>query len=205
MALSSTNSQIRNLVLLIAFAVGSAFLLSMFLILSYGPSGKYLVKNALLEPNLVSTLSYNDTNFRTNSLTRYVYDGIEISYFDTDENQIKTLKIDPSQYKKIYDIIMNDVSLAEVNNDILDSFMVKEAFSALAIKVRTESHADWIDETKDFQSVNFSQNYYRIRLHEEKNPNIWVYFHHRNIHQILLDQIENIQNMTKDASNAKSN
>ena len=186
MASSSTNSQIRNLILLIAFAVGSAFLLSTFLIMSYGPTGKYVVKKTLLEPSLVPTLSYNDTNFRTNSLTRYISDGIAFTY------QEKTIKIDLETYKKIYAIIESDVSLSEVPNDVVNSFQDSETVSTLAIKVRTESHADWIDETKDFQVVNFALNHYRIHLHEEKSPNMWVYFHHRNIHQKVLAQVQEI-------------
>lgn len=184
---SSVRRQIRNLLLVFFCAVGMAFLFSVFLIYNYGPSGRYLVRNVLLSPDLLTTLAYNDTNSKTGSSSRFVFDGIEYSFYDSKEKQMKYLQIDLELYRQFYNLVDGDKSILEIPHEILAAF-TQEEMPSLVIKVRTESHAPWQDETKEFQKVNFvaEGDHYRIKLHEERSAEMWVYFQHADIYHSTL-------------------
>lgn len=183
----SAKRQIRNLLAVFISGIACAFLLSVFLVYNYGPSGKYIVRNALISPDLVTILSYNDTNVHTGGMSRFVYNGLEFSYYDSKAKQQKIIQLDPDQYNKLYQSIISDSSILEAPSDVTALFSKDPA--ALAIKVRTESHAPWQDETKDFQRVEFVNDFYRIKLHEEKSADQWVYFKHPGIYQEVLNII----------------
>ncbi len=186
MASMRKRQEIVKLLLLFGFSMALALFLTVFLIYNYGPSGRYLVSSALLAPDLTSTLAYNDTNKKTGGLTRYISDGIELSFYNPKTKEIEHLQIDLKTYRHIYGLIDDDESVQELTEQMIQQFSASQGVATLAIKVRTESHADWIDETKDFQTVEFARDFFRIRLHEEKNPNIWVYFAHSQILQQVM-------------------
>ncbi|MBA3957758.1 MAG: hypothetical protein H0X51_05115 [Parachlamydiaceae bacterium] len=183
----SAKNQIRNLILVIFSAICGAFILSGVLLYQYGPSGRYMVRNALLSPDLLTTLSYNDTNIKTGGLSRFVYDGMVLSLPDSKSKQTREIQIDPAHYQLLYQQISSDTSLGTVPDSISTLFS-KETPATLTIKVRTESHAEWQDESKAFQKLQFATegNFYRIELHEEKSPDQWIYFNHPDIYQKAL-------------------
>lgn len=180
----SQKRQIRNLLFVLMFGIAAALMLSLFLVINYGPSGRYLVKNVLLSPDLVSTLAYTDNNRKTGGSSRYVFDGIEFTYHTPAENKLQTLYIDPHTYEKFYRMISSDKSLAEVPPQFNQS-----KTAALLIKARTESHAEWQDETKIFQEVRFfpDQDYYQIQLRDHAMADPWVYYYHPQIYQKALN------------------
>src|SRR5262245_44769599 len=127
MSHSSTKSQITHLILLLLCAGGAALLLSFFLIFNYGPSGKYTFNQAFIHTNLVATLNYNVTNYRTNSLTHYIFDRIEVNYYNPTSKNEKSIKLDVSIYRKIYQLIQSDTSLlSPLPSEIEESFLSKE-------------------------------------------------------------------------------
>lgn len=178
---NSSMGKIRALLTVLISGVVCAFLVSGLLLYYYGPSGRYLVKNALLAPELMTSLAYNDTNKKTGGNSRFVFDGIEFSFYDDQAKMQRLIQISPGAYKNFYDLVMADKSLLNVPEAVLALF--EKAATILTIKVRTESHAAWQDETKVFQVVQFSDegNHYRIKLHEEPSPNEWVYYSHPDI------------------------
>jgi hypothetical protein len=183
---SSYKNQIYTLLGVLSAAVICALLLAGILIYYYGPSGKYLAGNTLLESNLATTLSYDDTNIKTGGMSRFVFDGIDFSYHDK-RGEPQLIEISPELYQKLYRIIANDSSLLQIPENTSTLFN-KSDLNVLSIRVRTESHAGWQDESKRFQEVQFSPqgNYYRIQLHEEDSSNRWVYFYHPDIYQSVL-------------------
>lgn len=175
--------------MVITMAVSSAFLLSGVLAYHYGPSGRYLAHNTLLAPNLITKLDYNDTNPKTGGSSRFVFEDILFSFYDSAAKQKRVLHISPEQYAQFYKLITNDKSLENAPQDVITSFYT-EKIASLIIKVRTESHAAWQDETKTFQQVDFvpEGDLYRIELHEEKSaPDFWVYFNHPDIYRKVLN------------------
>lgn len=179
---TQSRKEIRNLLLVIGSGIGCALLLSLFLILNYGPSGRYVVHNVLLSPELVSTLSYNDTNSKTGGSSRFIFENIAFNYYDPAEKKSKKLQISPEQYAQIYQIIANDKSLLEPSNAIINE-LEQINKSSLIIEVRTESHASWQDEQRTFQELTLIPHggFYRISLHDEKSPTKWVYFQHEGL------------------------
>jgi hypothetical protein len=183
----SSKQQIKDLILVLLSGVLAACIISGILLYKYGPTGVYTVTDALIDPTLATTLDYNDHNDITNGKDRFVFNGIEFSYYDSKENKQKKINISSESYKKFYNMISLDKSILNIPPEISNLFNPANA-AILNINVRTESHAAWQNETKQFQSVNFAYagDYYRIKLHEEKYPNEWVYFHHPAIYQQVL-------------------
>lgn len=181
---NTAKQQIRTLLGVLLCGIACAFLVVGFGAYYYGPSGRYKVRNALIAPELAMTLIYNDTNSKTGGTSRYIFDGIQFSYYAPHEKQVKRIEIDPELYNRFYQSILSDISIDPVTAEIEGLFQ-KEHEASLNIKVRTESRAAWQDDTKSFQEVTFASqgDYYRIELHEEKNPNPWAYFHHPKIYQ----------------------
>lgn len=181
------NSEIRKLITVLSSAIIAAFLLSFFFVYNYGPSGRYLVKNALLSPELTTTLSYNDINHKTGGSSRFVFDSIEFSNADSYSKQQRQLKITPEQYAQFYQLVSSDKSLQNSTEDLLALFG-KGIAASLVIKVNTENHAAWQEESRVFQEVDFTKegNYYRISLHDEKMGK-WIYFYHPNIFAKVTD------------------
>lgn len=173
----STRQQIRNLILLITSGVLCAFLLSGLLVYYYGPTGQYVVRNALLDPGVLPRLAYDDHN------SRFVFDSIDFSYFDTAQKQWKHLAISPEHYRKFYSTIESDVSLEKVEQSV-EALFNQVGAATLSLKVRSE----YKSETKTFQQVQLLNNgdYYRIQLREESSPTRWIYFRHPGIYNQAL-------------------
>lgn len=178
---SSSRQQVRTLLKVILSAVVAALVLVGSLLYYFGPSGRYVVKNALINPSLTPVLSYNDVNHKTGGTSRFVYDGIEFIYYDQRTQQQHTLSILPETYQTLYDKIANEKSLLEVPSEILNAFVLP---STLSIMVRTDSHAPWQDETRVFQKVDFAPqgDYFRIELHEEPTTHNLIYFSYPGIY-----------------------
>lgn len=180
----SSNKQIRTLILVLCSGLVCALLLSGFLVYFYGPTGQYMAQNAMLAPDLITTLSYNDTNHKTGGMSRYVYDKINFSYYDEKTKQQHQMVITPEQYSQFYQLISHEKSYLNVPKEALDTF-AKGIPATISIQVRTDSHAAWQDETKIFQKIEIAQNSndFRIELHEQKSTSNLIYFSHPNIYQ----------------------
>jgi hypothetical protein len=186
----SSKQQIKNLLLVISSGVLCALLISLFFVYNYGPSGQYGVANALLSPDVLEKLSFNDLDTKTGKMTRFDFEGIEFSYYDT-HKQWRRNAVSTEQYRSFYNSIYNDVSILDESHAIENLFN-KEGAATLTLKVSTENHSAKDDETKNFQQVNFVANgdYYRIELRESKSPQAskWAYYHHPRIYQSALQQ-----------------
>lgn len=183
----TSKSDIRNLLGVIFSALAAAFLITGFFLYYYSPSGKYLIQNALIDPQLVDKLVFNDNNPKTGAFDRYVYDDMLFSYYDSDKKTWQKAKVSPDQYRAFYKIVQNDLSILEVPNDVLMLFN-QENIAKLIIQVRTESHAAWQDNTKPFQQIHIlpTGDYYRVELREQNSKNQWVYFRHPHVYQDVI-------------------
>lgn len=188
MAISSfAQKQIRNLLIILLSSVLCGIVLSLFFIYRFGPLGDYIVQNTLLPSEMIETLSYNDKNYKTGGISRFVFDGIEFSYVDS-EGMHQTIQIDTEQYKKIYDTMKSDKSIEKVSPQLSGLFDKKN--SSLMIKVRTESQKEWQEEKKNFQEIDFAhEGFYRIELINDPSSR-WVYFEHPGIDQKILQIVK---------------
>lgn len=180
--------QVRNLLTVILSGIIAALLITTFFLYQYSPSGKYLVKNALIDPQNAETLAFNDYNPKTNGTSRYIFNGFLLSYYDKPSRQKKHINLSVNDYKNFFEVIKNDLSILEIPSEIEVLFNLDD-IAKLTIQVRTESHAAWQDNIKTFQQVQLLPNeeYYRIELREENPTNKWVYFHHPLIYNDALN------------------
>lgn len=182
-------TELRRLLLVLGSGIAFACLMTVFGVYYYGPSGRYIVKNALISPDILEKMSYNAPNQKINANDRFIFDDIVFSYYNSNENKMSQLSASLDQYKKFYQSIVSDVSLLNVPLDI-EALFLKVQPASLILRVKTESNAAWQKESKIFQEVHFARegNYFRIKLHEQEKSNNWVYFHHPHIYQDVLNQ-----------------
>ena len=180
----TSRNEIRNLLAVILSGVLCAFILAGAMLYYYGPTGRYYARNVLLSPLLTTQISFQDANPKTGEITRFVFDGIEISFYDKVQKAWKHVAVSPEAYNRFYDAVSQDVSLDKVTSDIQDLFL-KGNPSKLTLRVRTESRAESHAATKIFQEVLFANegNYYRVELREQgPGRGEWAYFYHPGIY-----------------------
>jgi len=181
----SKKRQVRNLLSIFAGAAGLALIVSLFMIYNYGPNGRYFLKNVLLEPSTTISLSFDDLNPKTKASSRYIFDGINFTYYDA-AKKLVAIKVSPGQYAQFFQATNGDESLAQVPGDILSLFTIGTS-AKLVLSTKTESDASWQFNSKPLQEVQFAKNgdYFRIQLRESTaSVNAgWVYFHHPHVYQ----------------------
>lgn len=182
----AAKQQIRNFLIVILSGFAAAFLISGLLLYYYSPSGQYIAKNALVDPEVAENLAFNDFDPKTGALARYVFDGFIFSYYDQSSKTMKQKKIGVNLYTDFYNSISSDTSILEVPPDVTLLFN-QEGFAKLIVQVRTESHEAWIDNTKPFQQIQLMANdYYRIELREDNPKGKWIYFFHPGIYAATM-------------------
>lgn len=170
---------ITRLLIVLSSAVLFAFAIVIFFLVNFGPTGRYALPSALIEPPLLKQLNYNDYNPIINRDDRYVFNKLVYEKKD----------ISVSAFEKLYREIKNDVSVYEVDPELEKQFR-PPVRGTLIVYVHTESGSEWQKDSKIFQEVQFDMegNYYRVQLHEQ-NPKVhWVYFYHPGISK-LAEQI----------------
>lgn len=170
--------QITNLLIILFAGLGGAILLTFFLLYNYGPEGHYLLKNALLSPDVISQMSDVKDN---QSASRTVFDKIEFSYQDIETKKRTVIPVDKKTYSKFYSMISKDKSLLDVPVDITAAFNEMPA-SFLVITTESFNKND-SHKSQIFQEVQllYKGDYYRLQLRESTSTN-WIYFYHPHIY-----------------------
>lgn len=162
--------------------VMGALALATFLVMNYGPTGRYSVETALLKPELLNGLNYNDYNPKTGAKDRFVFDKLEFVYMG--EKDLKRVQLSIDAYGEFYKLVEGEKSLLNPPDD-LKALFATGVPARLNIVVKTESDAPWQKISKDFQQVDFAQegNYFRVQLHEANQGENWAYFYHPGIYK----------------------
>lgn len=176
-----SKSEIKQLVLLLSSAVFIAVLFSAILILYYGPTGEYYVRNILLAPEMTGKLDYSE---RTGG-GRFVFDRVDFRYYDTEEKKWTTRTLNEEEYRKVYTLLASESSLRQVPDEVVSQFNLPNP-ATLTIYVKSDK------TTKPFQEVVFVNkgDFYRIMLRTQDSATPWAYFHHRDIYDHVLHSIE---------------
>lgn len=175
--------QIRNLLGVLFAGVFAAVVFALFMLHNYNPTGRYLLKNVLLSPQMTSLLAYDDINPKTGSQTRFVFDQIEFAIWNSDKKDWKKIRVNTEQYKQFYESIQDDTSILDVKDDVVNLFYKSNPL-ILTLSVKSESGGDMTKATKTFQTVQFVNegDYYRVELREQGNTEGWAYFYHPGIY-----------------------
>ena len=185
--LPEVKQQIRSLLTLLFLGIASACLVATYFVYFYGSSGRYSTQSTLLAPNVIEQLNYNDFNPKTSSADRYIFKKIEFEYYLPEDGKWYTKQIDIPTYNKLYQLIGGDQSIADTGAEIESLFNQKSA--RFILTVTTESNAQWQNDTKVFQEVQFPLvgDLYRVQLHENNSGTQWAYFSHPKIYNKMLE------------------
>ncbi len=174
----STRGRIGALLAVIASAITCAFLAAVFMVVYYGPSGTYQLKNVLLSPELADTLNESPI----------IFERLEFSHWDASRKQSKMQEVNLSQYKKFFELVQRDQSLETTFPEVAEAFYRSHPAS-LTLFVRTAANPHAL--IKPFQIVQFAEgkDYFRVELHVETvNENSrWAYFYHADIENQVKD------------------
>ncbi len=175
---------IRGFLWVLFLGIAAGAICVLFLVLYYGPSGKYMAKNTLLAPHTLSKLWYSDVNSKTGGNSRFVFQKILLSYWEKGQ---KSVQLDEKQYASLYDAISSDKSLLEPSQEVIH-FFDSDKLTRIMVMVKTEDNASWQYVSKEFQEVQFipDGDYYRIELHEDASGNHWAYFYHPGIYKEVI-------------------
>lgn len=177
----TTAREIRNLLFVIGSAIGVALLGAAFMLYYYGPTGSYFAKNVLLSPFYTSTLAFNDINPKNGRLEKFVFDGIEFSYFDGIKKQEIHLPVSNETYTQFYNSVASERSIPDITEEVRAQFTNHP--SSLSFKVHPEHTPE---ASKVFLEVNFVKEgeYYRVQLRDATGTTgTWAYFYHPNIYK----------------------
>lgn len=169
--------QIRNLLFLLLSAIACAFLLTFFFLYNYNPEKHYLLKNALVSPEVISQMSASGENQKSKMTPSTILEKIEFSYPNIEEKKRIALAVNKQTYSKFYQMIKDDKSALEISDAISAAFNEMPAAS-LTLMVSSPSQHNQL-----FQEVQFlyKGDYYRIKLRQSETSD-WVYFYHPHIY-----------------------
>lgn len=176
------NKEIVRLMSVLLLGVVGALGLTAYFVMNYGPSGRYSVEAALLKPELLNGLNYNDFNPKTGSKDRFVFDKLEFVYLG--EKDLRRVQLPLGAYAEFYQLVQGEKSLLNPSEEVKALF-ANRVPGRLNIVVKTESDAPWQKMSKDFQEVEFvpEGDYYRVQLHEATQGEHWAYFYHPGIYK----------------------
>lgn len=166
-------------------SIAAAIIVAIGLVYYYGPSGYYEAKYALLAPDMLHDLRYQDVNPETGSRHFFVYEAMEFTYYDSNENRWKKSRVTEEGYRNFFQQIAGDVSVEQESSPVTDPF--RSGYPA-SLKLLVKSEGSRSNSVIPFQEVTFAYegDFYRMELHEESSEKKWAYFNHPGIYQKAL-------------------
>lgn len=158
---SSVCRQVVRLLIILFASIFAAFIAVGLLLHVYGPTGRYIAGNILLEPSLLQSLSIKGQG------GRFIKDSI----------RFQSREISNEQYDQIYDFLKEDASAIEENGEIHG----KSAILEISIK------QDQGKISRLLQTVLFYPDSYRIKLFSESGEEIDAYFIHSQVYEKILE------------------
>ena len=174
---SPSRQEIKSLCLLLLFSFLTAGIIAAYLIVYYGPTGRYSGKNTALAPDVLDQLNYAD--IRTGSPFKMLFDTIQFTFYDKKLGKSSSMHIDMEAYSKFYLTISSDESLDELQ---VPPTLFEKSTANITIYTKPEKALKGEDGRRVFQRIEFSQdgNHYRIELIGD-NESVWAYFKHPQI------------------------
>jgi hypothetical protein len=168
----SARHDIRNIIFVLGSAMAFGVVLCLYMIYTYGPSGRYNISNALLDPKVAQQMNYQDGS------TRFALSGFQFSHFDIAQKRLIRLPVDFNAYAEFYQFIADKKSLNEVTPAMISLFDQPD-MATLVILVHGGN------EEKVFQSLQLvpGAGLFRIQLHQQDKAIQWVYFSHPGVYE----------------------
>lgn len=168
----SARHDIRNIILVLASAMAFGVIFCLYMIYTYGPSGRYNISNALLDPIVAQEMHYQDAS------NRFALSGFQFSYFDRAQKRLIRVPVDLKAYAEFYQFIADEKSLHEVTPSMTALFDQPDV-ATLVILVHGGN------EERVFQSLQLvpGRDLFRIQLHQQDKDIQWVYFSHPGVYE----------------------
>lgn len=180
------NRDIRNLLAVLGSAVVCATLLAVAFIYYYGPSGRYIAGNMILDPAIIQSINYQENDPRTGQKIRFLFDRLEFSYFDKQKGEVQKGVLPIERYQKFYNLIAAEISLQEVTHQIEDLFI--RSHPTVLITNMRRADVSGSSSTFIFQLVQFVQeDYFRVQLRAGQGQGEWIYFYKPHLYQDVMD------------------
>ncbi len=176
------NRDIRNILAVLGTAIICAGLLAFLFVYYYGPSGRYLAGNTILDPAVLEEINYQDKHPRTGRNVHFIFDRMEFSFFDPQKGEVRQ-NVSLENYQQFYRLIASEKSVEEVTNQVKDLFF-RSRPTLLTISMRTQEGAE-TSTNKIFQIVQLvPDDYFRVQLHEQRpDQGEWAYFYRPHLYQ----------------------
>lgn len=168
--------QIRNLLLVLLAGVAAALLVILFALYNYNPVGYYYLKNTLISPEVISTLTKGDT-----SNSKVFFEKIEYTHQDFESKKRIVRPVNREVYTRFYQTISEDKSMSQVPEDVKAAFN-ELPLSTLTITLDGENGQRMGEKILQELEFLYKGDYYRVQLRESKNRAEWIYFYHPHIY-----------------------
>lgn len=176
----------KRLLTVLGSALLSALAITFFFVWNYGPTGTYQLHDILLNPDVLTSLNYNDYNPKIAHNDRFIFDQIAVETWEPLTQKWERTPMTVTHYATWYAFLSGQKSLSPTPS--MEQAFAPHPQAKLLFYVRTESPAVWQTTTKLFQEVQFSPSsgLFRVQLHEQNAGIHWVYFQNNEALQRLM-------------------
>ncbi len=177
---------ITNILSVLGAAILCAILMASWFLYYYGPSGRYLAGQTMLDPKIMERINYQDKHPLSGQKVHFMFDRIEFAYFDFQQNQTRRYTILPEQYQKFYELIASEKSVEHVTDSIQNLFAAQYP-TALTIYMRIAEPSGKPSMTHIFQIMQFvPEDYMRVQLKGQSHQGEWVYFYRPQLYHDVM-------------------
>lgn len=190
--IDSKAKQIRTLLGVLGGGLIAGLLIALSMLYHYNPTGSYVAKNMLLDPENAYSLRFIEPGSKGKSEGKYAFSGVYFSYFDLANKQMKTIPVSRDKYDLFYRLIADETSIVNPGDDILSLFNQTHPAN-LALKVRAVGEDASRGIEMSFYEIVFvpGGDYYRIQLRQSGPGQEWAYFYHPGIYEEALHLFRN--------------
>ena len=166
---ATKRSEVRRLLAVLGCGVGIAILSACWLLYQYGPSGRYIAGQTLLEPSLALRLEEKERDPQTQHFVYFIFDKHEFTLYTGQKEQKFAVAFEA--YSRFYDAVRTEKSLTEV------PLAVQQLFAHPSAQLTTFLRAELSSKTQSVQEVEWSgEDYFRIKLQGTGMKQEWAYF-----------------------------
>ncbi|MFZ0564969.1 MAG: hypothetical protein WAM28_02090 [Chlamydiales bacterium] len=179
--------EVRNLILMLGSGVCAAFLITVIIVYYFGSSGTYLLRNILVDPNVVM----EEASFKSKR-TPFIFNKIDFVHEQSEKGKKEQFSVSAKNYTHFYSKVAKAKSLPALTEETVKQFEWIPS-STLILFVRSRDHLELNEEETVFQQIQFLDqgDIFRVQLpkncnndsHEEE----WVYFSYPGIYKEVME------------------
>lgn len=191
--MNKQKKQVLSLVLMLSSAVIVAFLVVAWIVYYYGSSGTYLLRNVLISPKSLESISFAGPDVKGQS---FIFNKIEFVQAEAHGQGWARYSVSKESYTEFYHSVANERSLPLISDELIRQFETLP-LSTLTIFVQAlDNQGKAHQEVSLFQEVDFLNDgdYFRVLLRDEAET--WVYFRAEGIYNKITQLFASRQNVS---------